>query len=1069
MRRAWWMGIVLAAAALGLAAQAPLAPAQYAQLRFRYIGPPGNRTDAVAGVPGDPLTYYAGAASGGIWKSGDGGIHWRPIFDAEPAQSIGALAVAASDANIVWAGTGESFIRSHISIGDGIYKSLDAGATWTRMGLDRTGRIGRIVIDPRNPDIVLACALGTAYGPQPERGVFRSEDGGKTWQKTLFVDENTGCSDIAMDPANPRVLYAGMWQLVIHTWGRTSGGPGSGLYRSSDEGLTWTELSGHGLPNPPIGKIGLAIAPSYPERVYALIETGDGVPWNGRPTQLGQLWRSDDAGATWQLVSSNRYLRSRTAYYTRAAVASDNSDEIYFLGDRFTRSLDGGRTLTPIGSPGGDNHDMWIAPRDSRRMIVANDSGVSVTVNGGATWDHVQLPIAQIYHVTLDDQIPYHVYGNKQDGAAYEGPSQTGGPGPEIGRGLWHAIGGGESGFATPDPHDPNRVWSSGTGSGSIGGAVFVYDRRNGQSRDVEVWPDATNGAPADAIRYRFNWEFPLAISPLDPNTVYVGSQYVHQTTDGGQSWRVISPDLTLNDKSREGISGGLTPDNIGVEYAGVVFALAVSPLERGLIWAGTNDGQVQITRDGGGHWTNVTKNIPGLPPWGTVSNIQASRYAAGTAYITVDFHQVDNRDPFVYRSDDYGRTWKSITDGVPHTMLSYAHCLREDPWRRGLLYLGTENALYVSFDDGDHWQPLQQNLPHAPVYWIATQKRRHDLVLATYGRGFWVLDDVSPLEQLTPPVAASASYLFAPRPAYRFRGRVRPAGESYDPAAGFNPPYGADLNYYLKAAAPGGAQIEILNAAGEVVRTLQGPGEAGINRVWWDLRSAPTPEVRLRTLSRYMPDAPLGPRGWRSDPVNRPVTLLEPPGAYTVRLRVGGATLTGTLAVLKDPAAGGTEADVTAQFRLARALYGQIAAVSDEINRIESVRAQLLTLERSLPPAAAADTQARAIDEKLAALEEHLFQTKVTGRGEDTTRYPPEALKRLGHLLGDVTSSDFAPTTQDAAVAQLLAGQIGGWQAEFEHVASGDLAALNAALRSRRTPHIIVPTMAPAGRGEAR
>jgi len=640
----------------------------------------GNRVIAAAGIPGDPNVYYAGAASGGIFKTTDGGTHWDPIFDGQPVSSVGSLAIAPSDPNVVWAGTGETFIRSHISVGAGIYKSLDAGKTWTLMGLEKTGRIGRLLIDPRNPEIVFACALGHAYGPQPERGVFRTGDGGKNWEQVLSVDPNTGCSDIAMDPANPRILFAGMWQLELHTWNRTSGGPGSGLYKSTDGGATWKHLTGSGLPNSPLGKIGLAMA-RRSSRVYALIETGDGVPYDGKPTDRGQLWKSDDGGDHWELMSYDRNLTGRAAYYTRCAVSPDNESEIYFMTSAFSRSLDGGRTLTNTPAlPGGDNHDLWIDPTNGDRMAVANDSGFSISVNRGRTWNRVQLPIAQMYHVTVDNQVPYFVYGNKQDGNSYRGPSNSlsggrggggeeGAPGEGGGRGaiaapfgpisrsVWHPVAGGESGFATPDPVDPDIIWSSASGSGSVGGIVTVFDERNHQARNVEVWPEQTSGATAAELKYRFNWEFPVMISPHDHNKVYVGSQFVHVTTDGGQSWKVISPDLTRNDKSRMGFSGGLTGDNIGVEYAGVVFALAEAPKEPGVIWAGTNDGLVQITRDGGKNWTNVTANIPGMPEWGTVSNIEASRYANGAAYITVDAHQVNNRDPFVFKTTDYGKT----------------------------------------------------------------------------------------------------------------------------------------------------------------------------------------------------------------------------------------------------------------------------------------------------------------------------------------------------------------------------------------------------------------------------
>jgi photosystem II stability/assembly factor-like uncharacterized protein len=1080
-------------------------PDVYSQLQHRYIGPVGNRLAAVAGVPGNPYVYYVGAASGGIFKTTDGGIHWEPLFDVEPASSIGSLAVAPSDPNLVWAGTGESFIRSHISVGNGIYKSVDAGKTWTLMGLEKTGRIGSVIIDPRNPDIVFACALGHAYGAQPERGVFRTTDGGKSWAKVLFVDENTGCSDLAMDPNNSRILFAGMWQLEIHTWGRTSGGPGSGLFKSTDGGVTWKRLEGHGLPRPPVGRIAVRVAQRDSRRGYALIETGDGVPWDGKPTQRGQLWRSDDGGENWQLVNSDRQIRGRTHYYTREEIAPDNENEVYFFSAAFSRTLDGGHTLTNMpSSPGGDNHEMWIDPTNADRMAVVNDGGVSISVNRGRTWDHIQLPIAQIYHVTVDNQIPYFVYGNKQDGPSYRGPSNSlqfggfgGGGGGQIPRSVWHPVAGSESGFATPDPVDNNIIWSSGTGSGSVGGAVARFDERNHQAREVEVWPVTTVGAPAVDVKYRFNWEFPITISPHDHNKVYVGSQHVHVTTDGGNSWQVISPDLTRNDKSRQQTSGGLTPDNIGVEYADVVFAIAESPKEPGVIWAGTNDGLVQITRDAGKNWANVTKNIPDLPEWGTVSNIEASRYDAGTAYITIDFHQANNRDPFVYKTTDYGRTWTAITNGIPRTMLSYAHCIREDPVRKGLLYLGTENALYVSFDDGKNWQPLQTNLPHAPVYWIAVQEGFHDLVLATYGRGFWILDDLTPLQQLTPDVLASNAYLFAPRDAYRFRPVAQPAAVTYDPTAGQNPPYGASVNFYLKSGLGerDRARITISDSTGKVIRELTcnpprpegapvpappaGPGgggggfggvsgppcvaKPGLNRIWWDLRSEPSTQIRLRTSPLFAPEVTVGPEGWRPAPGVGRISLLASPGTYTVKLMVGGQELSQRLNVLKDPHSSGTESDIEMQTKLVSRLRDEMNTMADTVNQIESLRAQLANLEKELgtdDTSKAVRTAADNLANKLVSLEGNLLQLKRTGRGQDDVRWASMLLEKLSYLAAQVaSSSDFPPTTQQVAVQEELKQQAEKYQQEFQQLVAKDVAAFNAMLRERNIPNIITKT----------
>ena len=1039
------------------------------ELRWRYIGPEGNRISAVAGVPGNALVYYAGSASGGIAKTVDGGVHWEQIFDDQPVQSIGSLAVASSDPNIVWAGTGEAWIRSHISIGEGIYKSTDAGKTWKLMGLEKTGRIGRVVIDPANPEIVLACALGTAYGPQQERGVFRTVDGGATWQRTLFVDENTGCSEIAMNPRNPRIMFTGMWQIEIHTWGRESGGPGSGLFMTRDGGVTWTKLTGRGLPAKPVGKVMPAIAASNPNRIYATIETGDGVPWKGQDTERGQLWRSDDGGDNWRMVNADRNVMGRTAYYARMAVSTDNDNETYFLNASFGKSIDAGATLTVQSgdeAPGGDHHDMWIDPGDGNRMIVGHDQGVSISQTRGRGWLKQRLPNAQLYHVTVDNQVPYYIYTNKQDGPSYRGPSNSrldegGGRGfggrNGIPRGMWHSIGGGESGFATPDPVDPNVIWSTASGAGSVGGIVVRYDESRRQMRNVEVWPENLNG-PASDVKYRFIWDAPFHISPHDHNKIYIGSQYLHQSVDGGQSWQEISPDLTLNDKSRQQSSGGLTPDNIGVEYADVIHAIAESPKQAGLIWVGTNDGLVQVTRDGGKSWTNVSKNIPNLPPWGTVGNVEPSRHDAGTAYITVDFHQVNNRDPFVYKTSDFGATWKLITNGIPHSMLSYAHCIREDPVRRGLLYLGTENGAYVSFNDGDDWQPLQMNLPHAPVYWLVVQEQFNDLVIGTYGRGAWILDDVTPLRELTAQVLGAEAHLFAPRPAYRFRAITAPATPYDDQTIGDNPSYGAAINYYLKSPAQN-LTVTIQDGKGQAVRTLNGPRSPGVHRIYWDLRDTPSKRVAFRTSPLYAPEIRVGPDGIRESGGfgggGGGLSILQAPGAYTVKLTVNGRDYTQPLRVLKDPHSGGTEADIAAQQQMLTSLRRELDTVVDAVNGAEMVRAQIVNLKNLTE-----DTELRRaaddLDQKVAAAESELVELRATGRGQDGVRWGAKLVQKLGYLANGLQSNDFKPTSQQLAVFKELQDRFKGSQERMSEVMNRELAALNDMLRRANLPNIV-------------
>jgi photosystem II stability/assembly factor-like uncharacterized protein len=1050
-------------------------PKQYAELKFRYIGPEGNRVSSVASIPGDPNVYYAGAASGGIFKTVDAGVHWQPVFDEQPVSSVGALAVAPSDPNVVWAGTGEPFIRSNISAGWGVFKSTDAGKTWAKAGLESTGRIARLVVDPRDPEVVLACALGYAYGPQPERGVFRTVDGGKTWTKVLFVDENTGCSDLVMDPNNPRILFAGTWQIEIHTWGRESGGPGSGVYKSTDGGTTWKLLDGEGLPKKPYGKVGLAMSKANSNRIYALIETGGGMMWNGKETEGGRLWRSDDGGAKWTLMSSDQQVAGRTHYYNRMGVTPDQPDEAYFLTAAWAKTLDGGKTIIDPPNeqvPGGDHHDIWIDPSNGNRMVVGHDGGVSITTNRGRSWLQVQLPIAQMYHVTVDDHIPYFVYGNRQDGPSTRGPSNSklGNPEgvPGITRGMWSSVGGGESGWATPDPDDPSIVWSSASGFGSVGGIVTRYDLRTNMARSVEVWPRATIGTPAADVKYRFVWTFPLTVSPHDHNKVYVGSQHVHVTTDGGQSWQVMSPDLTLNDKSRQQRSGGLTGDNIGVEYAGVVFAIAESRLKAGLIWAGTNDGLLHLSRDGGKSWENVTASIPGLPPWGTVSHIEPSRYDVASAYLVVDLHQVNNRDPFVYKTSDYGKTWKRLTNGIPKSPLSYGHVLREDPVRRGLLYLGTEGGLYVSFDDGEHWQPLQNNLPPSPVYGLAVQERFGDLVVATYGRGFWILDDLSLLRQIAPGLADKDAELFVPRPAYRFRGAEAPFAVSYDPVAGSNPTYGASIHYWLKSVLKEKDKetgkdkeeisIRILDTAGKVVRTFKGPGKAGLNRAYWDLELDKTKEARLRTSPVNGEQVKVGLEGIAAPGVGR-FGLLAPPGSYTVKLKVGEREISQPLTILKDPNSGGSEDDLREQMTLALDLVDDVNHAVEMINTTERVRGQLASLRATLSgetdPKDVRDA-AEALDKRVAAVEDTLFQMRVTGRGQDALRWPAKLAEQLLYLVNQVTSGDFAPTAAEREVHQLLHEQVGTCKAQLDQFVAKDLADFNAMLAEKKLSGIM-------------
>lgn len=1020
----------------------------YSGLRWRHIGPPGNRTSAVVGVPGDPMVSYIGAASGGVWKTTNGGDDWYPTFDDQEAQSVGAMAVAPSDPNIVWVGTGEAWIRSNISIGNGVYKSTDAGETWEHMGLDLTGRIGRVVIDPRDPDIVHIAAIGHAYGPQEERGIFRTTDGGKTWEHTLFIDEDTGVFEIAINPGNPRVLLAGAWPLVIRTYGRESGGPNGGIYRSTDSGATWEKIRGHGLPEDPVGKIGIAFAESNPDVVYAMIETG--------APNRGVLWRSNDGGENWRLVSYDRLLNERSHYAGRILVNTGDENELYFNANSHSISYDGGVTTERSGW-GGDTHDMWADPLNPDRMMISDDGGANLTFNGGKTWRRVTPPVAQMYHVNVDNQVPYFVYGGKQDGSGYKGPSNVRARGWGAPPNDWEASAGCESGFIVPDPVIPEIVWG-----GCYTGGFTKVDYRTGHQRTVKVWPESSYGAAAKDVKYRINWTFPITISPHDHNRVYVGSQYVHQTTDGGESWQIISPDLSGNDPSLMGPSGGLTKDNIGVEMAQLVFAIAESPLEEGVIWAGTNDGFVHITRDGGENWTNLTSNVPDLPPWGTVSNIHPSKHDAGTAYMSVDFHQMNGRDPYVYKTTDYGQSWTSIASDLPRSVFSYVHWVHEDPVRQGLLYLGTENAIYASFNDGGNWLTLQNNLPHAPVHDVVVQEHYNDLVIATYGRGFWIMDDVTPLQQMTDEVVASDAHLFAPRPTYRMHSIVG------------GPPISSNafINYYLKDAPSGPVSIEILDAQGQTVNTLTGTRNAGINRLSWNLRYPGPEEAKIRTRPPGNPRVVEEKRfrtqwereGWI--PVLSWGTgggfsgVRVAPGSYTVRMSVDGETFTQDLEILKDPRSDGTLSDIQEMVDLQLQVRDDITTISGMVNEIEWMKKQINDVKESLTrrePPTSVVSEADAVYAMLQALEDKILQPIAVEGDSKSFRFPNMLYSKMSVLGGDLAESvDFGPNQQQMEVYELLRDQMLDYRRELRALVIGEVAEFNRTLADANLAGII-------------
>ena len=1024
--------------------QAQVNNAIFKNLNFRFIGPEGNRAIAIAGVPGDPMISYVGAASGGLWKTTDGGINWLSIFDEQDVSSIGSLAIAPSNPDMVWVGTGETFIiRPAHAMGDGIYKSEDAGKTWKRMGLEKTGRIGRIIIHPTNPDIVYAAALGHTFGPQQERGVFKTIDGGKTWKRILFIDENTGAADIEIDPNNPNNILVGMWSIHINTWGLNSGGPGGGIYRSTDGGESWENMKYKGLPggkDHPVGKTGVAISYSNPNIAYALFEI-----------ESPALYRTDDFGETWTLITRNHDINERAPYYTRMRVSTDNPDEIYIANVKFIVSKDGGKTLKSGYSAGGDNHDIWVDPTNADRIMVAHDGCASFSMNRGKTYQRIVLPIAQMYHVATDDQIPYNVYGNRQDGYSYKGPSNS--LQGYIPIGLWEGVGGCESGFAQPDPFDNNIVWS-----GCYDGGLERYDARTGHAQDVRVWPEAGYGwAPAD-MKYRWYWNFPLEFSNHVKHRVYVGSQYVHKSDDNGNSWQVISPDLTLNIKSHQQNSGGIAIDNLMTWDGAVLISIEESKLEEGVIWTGSNDGQVHVTKDFGKEWTNVSKNITDLPEWGTISNIEISRYNKGTVYITVDLHHMGNFDPFVYKTTDYGQSWKLISKSVPKSVHSFAHVIKEDPKKEGMLYLGVDNGLYISHDDGENWMRLKNNLPPAPVYWLDIQERFDDLVIGTYGRGYYILDNISPIREYIDDAQESNVHLFSLRQAYRFHDRqsIKTDGPSMN--SGRNPAYGAEINYYLKEDSKEEVEIQILSQNNEIIRTLKGSNKAGVNRVMWDLRYEPTYKPYLRSTPPGRPWVQLNGEGWRPlvtwdlDLWRGQFGPKVVPDVYKVKLIVDEQEFVRELTVVKDPNSEGSEEDIKTQVALSLELRDAMNIAVNMINTVEIIRSELNTLIPKLNRKKDIEN-AELLLKKAESVAGSLYDIHLTGAREDAFRSPMKLYGRLSALASDLGGHgiDFKPTEQQKEVASIFNSRLKAISKRFDTLVNAEVEKLNRQLEKSK------------------
>ncbi|MFC2169545.1 sialidase [Acidobacteriota bacterium] len=911
------------------------------------------------------------------------------------------------------------------------------------MGLPDSGRVPRIIVDPRDPDIVFVAVMGHCYGPQKDKGVYRTLDGGVTWEKVLYVDEVTGCSDMVMDPNNPRILLAGMWAFQMTHWSRNGyAGPDGGLYLSRNGGTTWEKLT-IGLPKGPTGKIAVTMSANDSNRMYALIENLEGT-----------LWRSDDAGHSWKRINESHTIQNRPVYYTRLAVSPEDCNELYSVAGQISISTDGGETFKRLSLKGGDNHDMWIDPKNANRMMVANDQHISISINRGKTWNGVTLPNAQMYHVTVDNQIPYFVYGNKQDGPSCCGPSNS--KQRRIPSTLWHSVGGGEAGFTVPDPVDSNIVWS-----GEYQGQLTRWDRRTGHTRGVSVWKEDFIAHPPKDLKYRFQWTMPITISPHDHNKIYVGSQYVHATTNGGQSWEIISPDLTTSAPDMMERNFELIAESADPIMSCAVFAIAESPVEQGQIWAGSNDGLLHVTRDGGETWTNVTDNIPNFPPRGKITNIEPSRYEAGSCYFSCDLHEMNHWDTYIYKTTDYGKTWKNISSNIPKGYLSYAHCIREDPVRKGLLYLGTENMVYASFNDGGSWIPLQEGLPHAPVHWLVVQEHFNDLVIGTYGRGFYILDDITPLQQLTQEVFKSDAHFFTPRPAYRFLSVSSYQSASNDLVVGQNPDYGAAINYYLGSVPSGDVTIRIQDEEGDTIRTLKGTKKIGINRVMWDLRHKTLRAAKLRTPPVGEHFVPYGPEGWR--PLiqygGRLIQILAPPGTYTAKLSVNGKELEQKILVKKDPSSAGTEQDIQVQTGLLLKLRKNQDDLIKMINSFEWIRKQLYDLKDILQKNEGLEdalTQLDALDKKIMDVEWNFFALNCTGSA-DTLRFAAGLYTKIPSLARGISRADFPPTDSQIELQKVLEKELIAHQESYEKILTQDLVEFNNMLNSENISNIIV------------
>ena len=1013
----------------------------FSALKWRCIGPfRSGRSIAVTGVVGQPMVYYSGQTGGGVWKSVDAGNTWLCVSDSNfTSSSVGALAVSKSNTNIVYAGMGEVEMRNNISFGDGVYKSTDAGKTWKHMGLQKTDAIGTIAVDPQNPDIVYAAAMGKIFGANKERGLFRSKDGGTTWQQVLSSDDSTGCVDVKIDPSNPLILYASMCRAHRTPYSLSSGGKGSGLYKSMDGGNTWNLISENpGMPKGLMGKIICSISPVNPQRLFAIVEN-----------EHGGVFRSDDGGANWSVVSTQNDLTQRPWYFSQIFADTKNENTVYILNVEFWKSIDGGSSWSRVGNRHGDNHDMWINPDNANNWIMGDDGGPQETFDGGKNFSDIDLPTAQFYHVNLDNDFPYNVYGAQQDNSSIRIASRTNGY--TIGQREWYGVAGGEAGYIVPDPNNPEITYG-----GEYDGQLSTYNKKIDQGRVISPDPEQHQGAGAEDYKFRFNWTFPIAISPFNNKMIYAGSNYVVRTVDGGHTWNVISPDLTRHDPKTLKPSGGpITLDNTGAEVYADVFALAESPVKQGVIWTGSDDGLVYVTMDDGKNWTNVTPKA--LPDWALISYVEPSHFDAATCYVSATRYKSGDTNPYVFKTTDFGKTWTLITNGLPAT--TYNRCVREDPNKKNILYCGLETGIYISFDEGAHWQSLQLNLPNTPVHDIQIQNREKDLVIATHGRSFWVLDDITPLYQLSDEIAKSNTWLFKPRDSYRM-----PGGYIEDPNVqeGQNAPNGVIIRYYLKSKTEKEIKLKFYTQGGDSIITYSNlkdnkgepvkiskdyyeskakrPGylsiDTGMNVFVWDLKY-PSCKADLSATFGGTMDGP-----------------TAVPGTYQVKLFIGDSLMqTQSFQVLRDPRISFTTADLQEQFDLAMKLHNKINEVSKATKQIRSIKDQMNAFVGAIQDSAEAKPykeSSKPIIDSLTAVEDALHNDKAKA-GEDNLRFPMRLEEKLTALNASVIGSEAKPTASMNEAYNSLATRVDIQLQKLKAIVDKQVPAFNEAAKARQ------------------